>query len=168
MRRLEPARFSGAYRVRLLEEEDIPAVLELYRTNPLFFGSSGQNPGMEQVRRDMTVMPPGVGAGRKYFVGFYEGKMLAAVLDLIDGYPTRDTAYIGLFMVSGPLSGEGRGTALVESLWDYLRQTGISVLRLAYDRENPQSSHFWRKNGFRPIYDTSHPDYGELTVAERT
>lgn len=40
----------------------------------------------------MNAIPPNVVIERKYYVGFYDGNKLLAVLDLIDGYPTTSTA----------------------------------------------------------------------------
>ena len=166
MRRLDPAWFSRRDTVRLLGPEDRETVLDLYRSNPLFFRMGNTEPSMEHVDRDMTLLPPGVEGERKYFAGFWQGDTLAAVVDLIDGYPTAETAYIGLFMVRGSLSGQGRGSKIVSELAQALGKRGIAVLRLAYDPENPQASHFWQKNGFQTICEAEHPDWGHLNVAE--
>lgn len=168
MRRLDPARFSRAYAVRRLGPEDREEILELYRTNLFFFQFGNAVPSAEYVDRDMTVLPPGLHPERKYYAGYYDGGTLAAVLDLVDGYPLYDIAYIGLFMVSGNLSGQGRGSSIITELSHSLKKYGFLKIRLAYSTDNPQSSHFWRKNGFQPIYQSSQPDYGQVTVAERT
>ena len=167
MRRLDAARFSDCYAVRHLNAEDAGAVLELYQSNPLFFRAGHQAPTMDHVRRDMALLPPEVEPERKYFVGLCDGDTLTAVLDLIDGYPTPDTAYLGLFMVHGAASGQGRGSGIVTRLCQALGAAGFSALRLAYDKDNPQSSHFWQKNGFAALYETDSPEYGHLIVAER-
>ena len=166
MGRLEIAGFSTTCQVRRLGQADRQAVLELYRTNPLFFQMGNTQASMAYVERDMAVLPPGVGPERKYFVGFYEGEALAAVLDLVDGFPMYDVAYIGLYMVRGDLSGQGRGSRIIAELAGALRESGFQSLRLAYSVDNPQASHFWQKNGFQTLYDTDHPDYGHLNVAE--
>ena len=48
---------------------------------------------------DLQAVPPGKTLSDKYFIGFYDGETLAAMMDLITGYPNPATAYIGLFMV---------------------------------------------------------------------
>lgn len=94
------------------------------------------------------------------------GDRLAAVLDLIDGYPSAETAYIGLFMVDGRFSGQGIGSHLVEELLEELKTAGFSRVRLAYQKANPQSTRFWTKNGFQPVEEKPHP-YGTMLVAVR-
>jgi len=166
MRRLESALFSGTYAVRELTAADADAVFALYRTNPQYFAYCGEPAQPETVERDMTLRPPGTGPEQKYFLGYYENGALLAVMDITDGYPDADTAYIGLFMVDGARSGEGLGTRLIEELCAYLGGAGVRCLRLAYETDNPQAAHFWRKNGFAPLRRVSHP-YGEMTVARR-
>ena len=114
----------------------------------------------------MTLLPPGAAPEDKYFLGYFRGDRLAAVLDLIDGYPSAETAYIGLFMVDGRFSGQGIGSRLVEELLEELKTAGFSRVRLAYQKANPQSTRFWTKNGFQPVEEKPHP-YGTMLVAVR-
>ena len=93
-------RLSRAYRVRRLTEEDTAQILTLCRSNPLYYRHCGTEPSEADIRQDMTLLPPGAAPEDKYFLGYFHGDRLAAVLDLIDGYPSVETAYIGLFMVT--------------------------------------------------------------------
>ena len=54
---------------------------------------------LESIREDMKVLPPGKSGEDKFYVGFFDGSMLTAVMDLILKYPNDETAFIGLFMV---------------------------------------------------------------------
>lgn len=110
--------------------------------------------------------PPAEIAWRAPSYGYFRGDRLAAVLDLIDGYPSAETAYIGLFMVDGRFSGQGIGSRLVEELLEELKTAGFSRVRLAYQKANPQSTRFWTKNGFQPVEEKPHP-YGTMLVAVR-
>lgn len=74
--------------------------------------------------------------------------MLVAVMDLIEDYPTRDTAFLGFFMMARERQGCGVGTRLIADCADCLKQAGFRKMRLAVDRGNPQSLAFWEKNGF--------------------
>ena len=49
---------------------------------------------------DMTITPPGFTQKDKYFFGFFENQTLIAVMDLVDGYPMPEIAFIGLFMTA--------------------------------------------------------------------
>ena len=69
-------------------------------------------------------------------------------MDLIRDYPDPGTAYIGLFMVDTDFQGRGVGSGIIEECAGALKKMEYKKLRLAVDRGNPQSSHFWRKNGF--------------------
>ena len=157
-------RLSRAYRVRRLAEEDTAQILALCRSNPLYYRHCGTEPSEADIRQDMTLLPPGAAPEDKYFLGYFQGDRLAAVLDLIDGYPSAETAYIGLFMVDGRFSGQGIGSRLVEELLEELKTAGFSRVRLAYQKANPQSTRFWTKNGFQPVEEKPHP-YGTMLVA---
>jgi len=158
---------SAAYRVRALSERDLAAVLALCESNPLYYRHCGFAPTAQTVRADMTELPPGKTPDDKHFVGFFEGDRLAAVLDFVGGYPDPATAYVGFFMVDGRLSGRGIGTGLIEEICGSLKGRGFSAVRLAYHPQNPQASHFWRKNGFLPLREAMHERCGRLTVAQR-
>ena len=159
-------RLSRAYRVRRLTEEDTAQILGLCRSNPLYYRHCGTEPSEADIRQDLTLLPPGAAPEDKYFLGYFHGDRLAAVLDLIDGYPSAETAYIGLFMVDGRFSGQGIGSRLVEELLEELKTAGFSRVRLAYQKANPQSTRFWTKNGFQPVEEKPHP-YGTMLVAVR-
>ena len=56
------------------------------------------------------------------------------------------TAEGSVFFLSG-LRGSGKSTQLLR-LRELLAESGFAAVRLGIDKENPQSNHFWRKNGF--------------------
>lgn len=141
--------FSSRFQVRKLTEADLEQVLALYQTNPLYFEHFPPLPSLESLANDLVDCPPGKSLSDKYFLGFWEHNRLVAILDLIDGYPTAEIAYIGLFMVDANLSGQGLGSRIMAEL---LTQLAISFkkVRLGYVESNPQSSHFLPKVGFCP------------------
>ena len=171
MRRLQVSAFSETLDVRLLTRADVPEILRVYASNPLYFRLCGTEASEQNVLRDLTLLPPGKPAQDKYFAGFFDAGALCAVLDLIDGFPDAQTAYVGLFMVAGERSGQGLGGAIIEALLRYLRAAGFASVRLGYDPENPPASHFWRKLGFRTLREVeyTHPGgrTGRMAVAER-
>lgn len=109
----------------------------------------------------MQALPPEKTAADKYYVGYFDSGGLAAVLDLILGYPQEGTALIGFFMVDAARQGTGLGSRLVSEAAACLRAAGLSRLRLGVDRGNPQSFAFWTKNGFEQV------DEGHYIVMER-
>lgn len=103
----------------------------------------------------------------KYYVGYYENKMLIAVMDLIAGYPDDSTIYIGLFMMKTLLQGKGIGTAIIQELCDYCKAQGYERIKLAWVKGNPQSERFWKKNNFIPIGECSSTAAEHVIAAER-
>lgn len=77
-----------------------------------------------------------------------------------------DTAFIGFFMMNKSLQGRGVGTALVSEVLAYLTALGFAAVRLGIDKENPQSNHFWRKNGFTVLKEVPQAR-GVILLAER-
>lgn len=168
---LEPERFSARYAVRALTEDDIPTMLALCRTNPFFYEVCGAPVTEDVLRHDLSLVPEGIARENKHFVGFFDGARLAAMLDLLDGYPEDGSVFIGFFMVDGTLSGQGLGSRVIDELCAYLRACGRTGAQLGYDKDNPQSTHFWNKNGFVPRREVRHEYsegcFGQIIVAER-
>ena len=160
-------RLSSHYEVRTLTDSDVGIVLDLCQKNTLFYEFTKARPTREEVQNDMTITPPGIDPSDKYFVGFFEGADLVAVMDLIDGYPGKETAYIGLFMMNREYQGKQIGSAIVGEVEDYLKAIGKTAIRLAIDKGNPQSTHFWKKNGFKVITEADVDGWTKL-VAEKS
>lgn len=52
------------------------------------------------------------------------------------------------------------------AVMDYLRSIGKTAVRLAIDKGNPQSTHFWTKNGFEVIAEADvRPEYRKQGLA---
>lgn len=168
MRRWNPEVLSEKYQVRILTQEDIPAVLELMRGNPQYYRYCGGDavPTEQGIRRDMSITPPGTAPEDKYYVGFFQNETLAAVMDLIDGYPDGATAFIGFFMLNMALQGTGEGSRIISHLCGVLGTLGCQAVRLGIDEGNPQSTHFWQKNGFQVIRRVPQ-EQGVVLLAER-
>ncbi len=154
------------YEIRRLDEKDADSILALCRGNPQFYLYSRAEPTKEQVLSDLRITPPGISLKDKYYIGLYQEGTLAAVMDLVDGYPDPETAYIGFFMMNKDLQGRGEGTAIIRDTAAYLKKTGKAAIRLAIDKGNPQSSRFWEKNGFRVIKEADRNGWTAL-VAEK-
>ena len=91
---------------------------------------------------------------------------LVAIMDLIDGYPDGDTAFIGFFMMNRQLQGRQIGTSIIQELCMYLKETGLKRVLLGIDKENPQSNAFWTKNGFSVIREVEQEE-GTILLAEK-
>ena len=148
---MDISRLSSHYKIRVLTVSDVGIILDLCQQNTFFYEYTEAQPTSEQILDDMKQTPPGIDMSAKYYVGFFEGQDLVAVMDLIDGYPTPEIAYIGFFMMNRQYQGKHIGSAIIGEVADYLRSIGKTAIRLAIDKGNPQSAYFWKKNGFKII-----------------
>ena len=154
-------KLSRKYHVRKMEDSDSGSILDLCYGNTLYYKYCEAEPTREQVISDLHITPPDTPLSDKYYVGFYENDTLVAVMDLIDGYPEPEIAFIGFFMMNHEYQGKRTGTAIISEAAEYLRSTGKVSIQLGIDKGNPQSTHFWKKNGFAVIREV---DRGEWTV----
>lgn len=163
---IEISKINKHYTARVLKECDVEIILELCRNNPLFYEYTEAKPTKEQILDDMKATPPGIGISDKYFFGLFEREELVAVMDLVDGYPDQGTSYIGFFMMNPDYQGKHVGTAIIHEVAEYLRTIGKTAVRLAIDKGNPQSTHFWKKNGFEILFEVDVNGWTKL-VAEK-
>lgn len=155
------------YKVRRMTESDIGLIYGLCLDNQQYYEYCSKEPSTELIKDDLNITPPGKSMSDKYYVGFFDGEKLIAVLDLIDGYPEDDIAFIGFFMLAKELQGQGLGSLMVTEICDYLKSIGFKKVRLGIDKDNPQSNHFWKKNGFTVLKEAVKDD-GILLLAEKT
>ena len=159
---------SSKYTVRKLSDGDIAQILKLCKPNEAFYRYCPPEPGEKEIRDDMTALPPHTKPEDKYYVGFFDGENLAAVMDLILHYPDEKSAFIGFFMLDIGLQGRGEGTAVISELAANLKKQGFTAIRLGWIEGNRQAENFWRKNGFTETgAKTAAGDYTIIT-AERS
>ena len=156
---IDTARLSARFAVRRLSDADAGKVLALCKGNPQFYACCAAEPTLEQVLSDMHITPPGIDVSRKYYIGFFDGDELVAVMDLIDGYPSPEIAYIGFFMIDIRYQGRQVGSGIIRETGDTLKSIGKTAIRLAIDKANPQSTGFWKKNGFAVIREIPRGDW---------
>ena len=166
MKNIQIEKLSDSYTIRRLTDADVPMLYAWMLRNDQYFRYCGGSTTPERVRQDLTLCPPGTTPAQKHYVGFFDAGTLVAVMDLIDGYPDADTAFIGFFMMNKDLQGQGTGTAIVRDVLAALRALGYTAVRLGIDKENPQSNHFWRKNGFTVLREAAQ-ERGIVLLAER-
>lgn len=135
--------------LRPLEEGDLPLVFALYQRNT-FFNSAALEapPTLESCREDLAALPPGREPRHKLFLGLFQGEALAAVLDLVEGYPGEGTLYIGLLELEVQFHRQGLGTRLLRALKTAAQKAGFSSLRLGCYERNAPGLAFWNAMGF--------------------
>ena len=157
---------SSVYNVRYLTENDVAEVLELCKANPQYYEHCPPFVTEESIISDMKALPPMKTYDDKHYFGFYEGKTLVAVMDLIEKYPNEHTSFIGFFMVDKAYQGKGVGSGIVQEVFKELKKHYTHV-RLGYINTNLQAKSFWHKNGFENTGITSKQELYTVTVAEK-
>ena len=166
MYKIDIKMFSNRYDVRKLHHDDVELIYSFCKRNIQYYEYCGKEPSVELIERDLEITPPGLSIEQKYYVGFFDRNKLVAVMDLEDGYHDEDYAYIGFFMMNHELQGNGIGTQIISEVFEYLRELGFQKCMLGIDKDNPQSNHFWKKNGFEVIREVVQEE-GAILVAER-
>lgn len=92
---MNPLVFSKRYRVRRMGRGDVTDVYLLCRENGLYYQYCPPFVTEQGILDDMGALPPGKGMEDKYYIGYYRGEELVAVMDLIMAYPDGETAFIG-------------------------------------------------------------------------
>ena len=140
---------STDYDVRRITEGDITAVYNLCRANRRYYRYAHTEPTKRGLTEVISEMPEGTDAAQKHFLGFYdEENKLVAILDLITDYPQAGSAFIGWFMVSAELQGQGIGSQIFADIRASLEAQGFTGLALAVIKENEPAIEFWEKQGF--------------------
>lgn len=166
--RLPIAELTGEYTVRELTEADVPEMLRVARSNPLFYRYMRPTPTEENLTADLTALPPRRTLADKHFFGWFAGEKLIAMMDLIWRHPKPDMAFIGWFILDSAVQGCGLGRRLVSDVLAMLKAQGVTEVRLGRIEGNPQSEHFWHVCGFEENglgYDTD--DYHVIVMAKK-
>ena len=158
---------SDQYLVRILNESDVAEIYELCRKNLLYYQYCPPFVTEENLISDMNALSPNNEMWDKYYIGYYDGERLIAVLDIIMNYPKEATAFIGLFMTDVAIQNKGIGSGIIEELCIRLAQIGVSKIRLGWVKDNPQSKRFWHKNKFEETGEIHDTGKFKVILAER-
>lgn len=158
---------SSKYVVKRLGNSDIQDIFNLCCENKLYYEYCPPMVTEESIKKDMTALPPNTKIDDKFYIGFYKEGSLIAVMDLIDGYPEQKIAYIGFFMTSVVIQKRGIGSEIISELCDYLKKKGFISIRLAWVKGNPQAEHFWLKNMFVVLKETTSNVSDSVILVER-
>jgi len=164
--RLPLERLNGEYTVRLLTEADLPEMLRVAQSNPLFYQYMRPDPTLENLAESMQALPPRRTMPDKYFFGWFAGNQLIGIMDLITRHPRQDMAFIGWFILDAAWQGKGLGKRLAGDVLSLLAAEGFREVRLGRIKGNPQSEAFWHACGFKEnglSYDTE--DYTVLVMS---
>ncbi len=140
---------SSEFETRKITEADIRDVYVLCRENRKYYRYMHVQPTLRNLTDVISEVPNGTLPKDKHFVGFYnKDNHLVALLDLITGYPEKDDALIGWFMVDARMQGEGIGSQLFADIRAAMKGQGYDYLSLGIIKENTEAESFWLKQGF--------------------
>lgn len=166
MKIIDIKKLSKNYDVRKLNIDDAQMIYSFCKRNTQYYEYCGKEISIELIENDLEITPPGIPIEQKYYIGFFDNSKLVAIMDLIEGYPDCDYAYIGFFMMNYELQGRGIGSIIISEALEYLHEQSFQKAQLGIDKNNPQSNHFWRKNGFEVIREVEMEE-GIILVAEK-
>jgi RimJ/RimL family protein N-acetyltransferase len=97
----------------------------------------------------LSELPLGSNRDQKHVLVVLNDGEEVGVVDLIDGYPTQYTCYIGLLLLRESFQGRSLGINTYRTLESWMLQnTSCAKLRLSYVKSNPVAG-FWEKCGFK-------------------
>ena len=91
---MDKVNISCKYDVRRLTENDVDEIYELSIENPLFYKYCPPFVTKESILEDMKALPSKMTYKDKYYIGFWEGETLIAVMDFITNYPNDNTVLL--------------------------------------------------------------------------
>ena len=121
----------------------------------------------QSILDDMKALPPNKEICDKYYVGYFKGEELIAVMDFIMAYPDEKTAFIGFFMTAASIQNAGIRSNIIDDLCRYLADIRLSSIRLGWVKSNPQAEHFEHKNNLKETGITYDTDNYTVVVAQR-
>ena len=144
---------STSHHVRLITQADISDVYTLCKSNQKYYEYMNDVPTEESLTEIISRVPQGTDTTDKYFVGFYDGDRLISVLDLITGYPEKNDAFIGWFMVDGNFQRMGIGSQIFADVRAAAAAQGYDYMSLYCEKQNEEAMAFWKAQGFKPNTD---------------
>lgn len=160
---LDIAALSADFSAKRIEESDIPAVLELERNNRHAFRKLGFRPSTQALTPVMTEVGADCPDEDKIFALFRDadGK-LVAVIDLVLGYPAKDSAFIGWFMVDANRRNNGIGSQIIADVRAAVQAKGYRCLCVGVGDTSEEGLRFWQGQGF--MLTEERIAYGEHTL----
>ena len=132
---------------RLLTADDVSAISLVMEDDA---GFSRRINGRPFVSADLDdffeAVPPSISLNQKYSVGIFASGRLVGLADVLDGYPQKGVAYIGLLQIKASEHGKGYARLLHHELRRMV--PGRERWRLSVVDTNEQAVPFWRALGY--------------------
>ena len=97
-----------------------------------------------------SALPENFDRSQKYVYGVYLGSELVGCIDALKGFPSEDTAMIGLLLLAENHQGKGLGKIAYRTLESiFSNWNEISRIRISVVGTNDEVLGFWKKLGFK-------------------
>jgi ribosomal protein S18 acetylase RimI-like enzyme len=157
--------------LRAIGPADVDAVQELIEADPGYTERiTGYPPGASDAQSLLMMRPEGLAEDAKVVLGAFDGERLAAVVDLLRGFPSGGTAFIGLLQIHADHQGRGHGGTTYGLVQRYVESTWpeVRTMRLAVVDTNAQvATGFWQRQGFEATGEARPYRYDKLESTAR-
>jgi GNAT superfamily N-acetyltransferase len=101
----------------------------------------------------LAAVPPGLSVDDKVVFGLFAERPdeLVGVIDLLRGYPSADSWWIGLCLIDPAWRGRGLGERVIADLHAWFRQGGATASWLCVVEQNPGGLRFWQRAGYEIV-----------------
>ena len=156
------------YKIVRIDENMLDDVLSLCKKNIVYYEKYLQEPAtLEDVKSIITELPPNTDKKQKYALGIYENSELIAILDIVLGYPEKQTAFIGLFMVDTQKQNKGVGTLIISNVLQAFKNLNFQKCSLGVITKNQPAIKFWQKHKFNLTAKISTHEKYDIVFMER-
>ena len=138
-------------------EDDAIIVQAIYDAAPAYWESSGGDPRPTGDAADtFRMLPEGHSLDDKRMYLIEAAARPVGFIDVIRGYPSANTAYIGLFIIADTCHRSGLGRAAYAALErEFADWNSIEGVRLAVFTANEPALQFWTAMGLQPTGERS-------------
>lgn len=151
--------------MRSVESQDYRDGFRVLSGNEYYLRLTDEYPlTVKRFLQNITELPPGAQLRQKHFLTVYRQKEPIALMDAVEGYPDRQTIFLGLLAVERQRQKQGLGSAIVAKLEKAAVKAGFKRLRLGCWKKNECGMRFWQGKGFLPVGTASKE---ELVILEK-
>jgi len=129
----------------------------------------GRFPNREDVDDFFAGMPPDKDFADKSTFGFFVGPEMVGIAETMRSYPTPDSVWIGLLLITLSRQGTGLGKQALALLTETMSGWGHVTLQIGVVSTNHAGHSFWKHSGFRELRRVVNSRFsGEMIIMERS
>ena len=154
-----------------LSPESAPDILAcqtvLEQAPDYYLTIQGKLPDPDAARRDLLEIPPGKSLRDKHSFLIFNPLKPAGVMDIVQGYPSGEIAFIGLLLFTEGNQSKGYGREALNFAKSLARSWNCSHIHISVISTNIRAQSFWQREGFGEIgRKQNHRFLGESVIME--